>query len=204
MKKLLFVLIAAFIAINLPAQNVKLIEGKPDFLANQKVIKVKFIYDENMKIGKTTEKDYLDKKVKDLNKKEAGKGDTWLEENYDARTSIFEPKFMGYFNQVTNAFGVSLERLSDQAEYLMIVNTTFIEPGYNIGYMDKPASVNFEITFTAVGDETKVLAKYTLMKSPGGVYGIEFDFGTRIGEAYAIGGQYFALSLVGDNVFSPE
>lgn len=203
MKKLLFVFISALFALNLPAQNVKLIEGNPDFLANQKVIKVKFVYDENLKIGKTSEKDYLDKKVKDLNKKEAGKGDTWLEEYYDDRTSVFEPKFMGYFNQIVAPFGVSLQKISDQAEYLMIVNTTFIEPGFNIGYMDKPASVNFEITFTPVNDETKVLAKYTLMKSPGGVYGIEFDFGTRIGEAYAIGGQYFAADLVGDDVFTP-
>ncbi|HEY9113542.1 MAG TPA: hypothetical protein VIN10_02505 [Bacteroidales bacterium] len=201
MKKLLFILIAALFALNLPAQSVKLIEGKPDFLAGQKVIKVKFVYDENMKIGKTSEKDYIDKKVKDYNKKEAGKGDAWLEEYYNDRTATFEPKFMGYFNQVTAAFGVSLEKLSDQAEYLMIVNTTFIEPGYNIGYMSKNASVNFDITFTPVDDETKVLAKYTLKNSPGGIYGIEFDFATRIGEAYAIGGQYFALTLVGEDVF---
>ena len=203
MKKLLFIVLAALVAVNLPAQNVKLIEGKPDFLGGQKVIKVKFVYDENLKIGKETEKAYLDKKVKDLDKKEPGKGDTWLEEYYDDRTSTFEPKFMGYFNQIVAPFGVSLEKISEQAEYLMIVNTTFIEPGFNIGYMDKPASVNFEITFTPVNDETKVLAKYTLMKSPGGVYGIEFDFGTRIGEAYAIGGQYFAASLVSEDVFIP-
>ncbi|HEY9116082.1 MAG TPA: hypothetical protein VIN10_15400, partial [Bacteroidales bacterium] len=65
MKKLLFILIAALFALNLPAQSVKLIEGKPDFLTGQKVIKVKFVYDENMKIGKTSEKDYIEKKVKD-------------------------------------------------------------------------------------------------------------------------------------------
>jgi hypothetical protein len=81
------------------------------------------------------------------------------------------------------------------------VNTTFIEPGYNIGYMSKNASVDFEITFMPVGDEAKVLAKYTVTKVPGGIFGIEFDFETRIGEAYAIGGQFFAAQLVDDDAF---
>lgn len=202
MKHFLFLLIAAFIAISLPAQHVKLIEGNDDFLGGQKVIKVKFVYDENLKIGKVSEKEYVDKKVKDYNKKEPGKGDTWKEEFYDDRMTIFEPKFTGYFNQVVEPYGVKLDKLSTEAQYLMIVNTTFIEPGYNIGYMDKPASADFEITFTPADDETKVVAKYTLTKVPGGVFGIEFDFATRVGEAYAIGGQYFALSLIGDDVFT--
>jgi hypothetical protein len=201
MKKLLFVLIAAFFTMNLAAQRVKLIEGKDDFLGGQKVIKVKFVYDENMKIGKTSEKDYVEKKVKDYNKKEPGKGDTWKEDYYNDRVDVFEPKFMGYFNQVVAPYGVELQKITDEAEYVMIVNTTFIEPGYNIGYMSKNASVNFEITFTPVDDESKVMAKYTLTKVPGGIFGIEFDFATRVGEAYAIGGQTFAASLAGDDVF---
>jgi hypothetical protein len=201
MKKLLFVLIAAFFTLNLTAQRVKLIEGNDDFLSGQKVIKVKFVYDENMKIGKVSEKDYVEKKVKDYNKKEPGKGDTWKEDYYNDRVDVFEPKFMGYFNQVVAPFGVSLEKITDQAEYLMVVNTTFIEPGYNIGYMSKNASVDFEITFTPVDDETKVLAKYTELKVPGGIFGIEFDFATRVGEAYAIGGQFFAAQLVDDDAF---
>ena len=201
MKKLLLILIAGFLAISLPAQHVKLIEGNDDFLSGQKVIKVKFTYDENMKIGKVSEEDYVNKKVKDYNKKEPGKGDTWKEEFYDDRMTVFEPKFMGYFNTVVEPYGVKLEKITDEAQYLMIVNTTFIEPGYNIGYMDKPASANFEITFTPVDDESKVVAKYTLTKVPGGVFGIEFDFATRVGEAYAIGGQFFAASLVSDDVF---
>lgn len=201
MKKLLLLTFASFLIIGLKAQDVKLKEGNVDFLKGTKNLVVKFTYDPNMKIGKMTEKDYIDKKVNDLNKKEAGTGDEWKEKYYSDRTTLFEPKFMGYFNQHVSPVGVVIEKASATAEYVMIVNTIFIEPGFNIGYMDKPAYVNYEISFVPVNDESKVLAKYTLLKSPGGIYGIEFDFGTRIGEAYAIAGQVFALTLLSDDAF---
>lgn len=201
MKNLLLVLIFAFSAINLSAQDVKLKEGNIDFLKGQTSLVVQFTYDENMKIGKVTETEYIDKKVKDLNKKEPGKGDEWKDEYYSNRTTIYEPKFMGYFNQHTTGVGVTLEKASEKAQYIMIVNTIFVEPGFNIGYMDKPAYVNFEVSFVPKDDQSKVLAKYTIMKSPGGIYGIEFDFGTRVGEAYAIAGQFMALTLLGDDAF---
>lgn len=201
MKNLLFVLIASFFAVSLSAQDVKLKEGSIDFLKGQREIIVKFTYDENMKIGKMTEKDYVDKKVADADKKEAGSGEKWKEEYYGNRTSIFEPKFIEFFNQHVAGVGAAIVRESAKAEYVMTVNTIFIEPGFNIGYMEKSASVNFEITFTPENDPTKVLAKYTIMKSPGGIFGIEFDMGTRVGQAYAIAGQIFAMTLLSEDAF---
>jgi len=70
----------------------------------------------------------------------------------------------------------------------MIVETTFTEPGYNIGVMSKVASINLKITF--VDKAGKKLAIMTIEKVPGrDAMGFDYDTGVRIEEAYAKAGK---------------
>ena len=79
----------------------------------------------------------------------------------------------------------------------MIVTTTFIEPGFNIGIQSRPAFINFEVSFINIktGEE---IAKYKVVKSPGTAM---YDFGQRVGEAYAKGAKEFAKFLLKAKAF---
>ena len=59
------------------AQKIKLTEGDPAVLKDQKQLNVEFTYD-HLSVGKDSEADYIRKKTAEYNNKEAGKGDTWL------------------------------------------------------------------------------------------------------------------------------
>ena len=57
------------------AQKVKVTSGNPDILKSETSVNVEFTYD-NISVGKyKTEKEYVDAKTEEYNKKEPGKGD---------------------------------------------------------------------------------------------------------------------------------
>ena len=56
---------------------VQLTSGQLDSLKNAKIVNIEFKND-TTKVGKMTENDYINLKVKELNEKESGKGDEWL------------------------------------------------------------------------------------------------------------------------------
>src|SRR5690606_1491496 len=61
------------------AQKIKVTSGDLGFLKGQTTINVEYNYD-NMGVGKfDKEEDYINQKVEDYNKKEAGRGDKWKE-----------------------------------------------------------------------------------------------------------------------------
>ena len=83
------------------AQKVKVIEGDLSALKNEKSINTEFSY-ENMKVGKyKDEKEYLEKKKEEYNKKEAGKGDTWATAWVDDREARYEPQFNELFEKTS-------------------------------------------------------------------------------------------------------
>src|SRR5687767_12785345 len=64
-----------FGAVTVTAQKLKVKDGDPSVLKNETAINFEFTYD-NMSVGKfDTEKEYMDKKIEEYNKKESGRGD---------------------------------------------------------------------------------------------------------------------------------
>ncbi|RLD77760.1 MAG: hypothetical protein DRJ15_12900, partial [Bacteroidetes bacterium] len=79
------------------------------------------------------------------------------------------------------------------AEYTLILKTTFLEPGYNIGISSKNASINVEVFLVKTEDPSNVITQLDMDKVPGrGSFGGDFDTEYRIGEAYAKGGKELA------------
>lgn len=153
---------------------------------------VEFIF-EGMAVGKfNTEKEYTNKKVSEYNEKEEGKGDTWLK-NWEAdRENRYIPKFLELINKTAKEkFSVE----DKDTDYVMIVKTTFTEPGYNVGVWRKDASIDLEITIKKKNDENPIVT-FTLKKAPGrGGMGYDFDTGYRIEQAYAKAGKSFGKFL---------
>jgi hypothetical protein len=130
--------------------------------------------------------------VADYEKDEAGKGKKWEESWKADRPNRFEPKFELLFNE--NTSGVKVDSKAGTAKYKVLVHTTFIEPGFNVGVTRKPAFINAEIIFTEA--DGKEVAVITVQNCPGrDAMGFDYDTGYRIEEAYAKLGKSLAAFL---------
>ena len=198
MKKLttlFFTVILTFLFTGVSAQKIKVESGSFDVLKGQETVAVEYTYD-NMAVGKyKNEQDYIDKKVEEYNKKEPGTGDTWKEAWVADREARFHPRFEEEFNNMMDGKKTGL-RIGEPSDYTMVVNTTFTEPGYNIGISRMDASINLEIDLVETANPDNVVAKMTVKGAPGrGVMGYDFDTGFRLQEAYAKAGKEVAYYI---------
>jgi hypothetical protein len=167
------------------AQKLKIVEGSLAPLKGQKAINVEFTYD-NMTVGKAkSEDDYVLNKKKELNEKEAGKGDKWSGAWVSDRKDRFEPQYRELFSKHSN-----ITTAGDNPTYTMIFHTTRTEPGWNIGISKMPAFIDGEVMIVETANRNKVVAKITIKNSPGSqAWGFDFDTGSRLQESYAKAGK---------------
>lgn len=192
LKKVAVLLMFLFFTATNYAQRVKLTEGKlPDFGANPTIFtELTF---ENTRVGKfDKEADYVKSRTDEYNKKEAGKGDSWAEKWEEDKNSRYESKF----NETLILYsGLTLD---NKSQYTLIFNTTFIEPGFNIGITRKSASINGEVLIVETANKNHVIAKLSVDKAPGsGMWGSDFDTGERISESYATAGRAIGKFIKG-------
>lgn len=196
-KQLIFLGACAFLACNvLQAQKIVLKSGSLDFLKGIKELKLQYDYS-NLKVGKKTESDYVNEKVEAKNKKEPGTGDKFKESWLNDRPTRYEPKFEELFNKYMGEKGITGSKDAANAKYIMVVHTTVIEPGYNIGISRQNAYCDYVVTFKDAADPSKELAVLTIDNAPGGTFGgYDFDSGQRVGESYAKCGKALAGFLI--------
>ena len=184
------------------AQKIKQTEGNLSFLKGQKQLSIEFVYADDLKVGKSTEQKYIEKKMAKANDKEAGTGREWLESWQNDRPKYYQPKFIELFNDVLNKEDIILSEGNQSASYLLIVETIFIEPGYNVGVSRKNAYINLVVSIVENNNHDNILAKFTINKSPGKMaFGSDFDTGMRMGEAYAKAAKELASYLLKKKVF---
>ncbi len=165
-------------------QKIKVESGNINDLQGISELKIEYDYS-GLGVGKyDVEADYIAKKVTEMNEDEAGTGDSWKQKWFDDRPQRYEPKF----EELLGDYAPGIKSGKDvEAEITMLVHTTFIEPGYNVGVSRKPALIDLELIF--LRGEEKVFVM-TMSKSPGnGAMGYDFDTGYRISEAYAKAGK---------------
>ncbi len=163
------------------------------FLKGQKKLLCKYVYDD-MRVGKKTEKDYIEGNKAKLNGKEAGRGDKWETMWFEDRENRFEPKFEDLFNKGVEKRDVVAGSGYTDAEYTMTIKTTWTEPGYFVGVSSRPAYISGTIVFTKTGSD-KVLAEIEFLKAPGNSVGATWDTGERIKESYAKLGKTLSAYL---------
>ncbi len=184
----LFLAMAFLVAFALPAnaQKMKLTKGKLTALKGEKTLNTEFTY-ENMAVGKfKKEQEYLDKKTKEYNEKEKGRGDRWAEAWVADRDNRFAPQF----NELLSKYGEMDAGDHPDAKYTLIFNTSFTEPGFNVGVMRKNAYIDGTATIVETANRSNVVAVVSVDNSPGRDFGgYDFDTGERISEAYAKAGK---------------
>lgn len=189
LKSFAVLLATTIVTCNVSAQKIKVVEGNLDALKNETNINTEFTYDD-LKVGKMSEADYIAKKRGEVEKKEAGKGDQWEKAWKEDRKNHYEPQFNNLFTK-EGKFNIDLK-----AKYTIIIHTTFIEPGYNIGISKKNAYIDAEAIVVETANKSKVIAKVTIHNAPGRTFwGGDFDSGIRIGEAYAKAGKELAQKI---------
>jgi hypothetical protein len=185
MKKLFLPLLLALACSAFGQRGIKLISGSVDELKGETTLNFEFAYDE-VRVGKfADEKDYIDKKKAEYNKKEPGKGDKWEQDWKSDRPNRLEPKFVEGFGK----FDITSKA---DSKYTLIFNTTFIEPGFNVGVARKNASLNGIATLVLTSDKTKVIAKITadnVINYGNAAWGYDFDTGVRLEGVYKSAGE---------------
>lgn len=175
------------------AQSIVITSGSLDFIKDQKVIDFTFSYEE-MLVGKLTESEYINKKVSEYNKKEAGKGDEWKEAWTNDRKERFEPKFRELFNKYMEEVGVSAG--AEGAQYRIEINTDFTEPGWNVGVMRQNASVDLSCKVKNIETGEQVASIKIRNASANNFWGTDFASGYRIQETYAKAGRELAKFFI--------
>lgn len=189
----MFMLVLCFLSIGLYAQSIVLTSGSLESLQGVKMVKFEFTYDD-MQVGKMTEQEYVNKKINDYNKKEAGRGDKWKENWIGDRKGRFEPQFIELFHKYMEDYEMIVD--NEGAQYLFVFNTDFTEPGFNVGVARRNASIDMtgSIIDIATGES---VAKFKIKNaSANNFMGTDFDSGFRIQETYGKAGREFAKFLI--------
>lgn len=181
------------LSVGVYAQSVALAFGDLKWLSGEKTLQFEFSY-EDMQVGKLSEAEYVEKKVTEYNKKEAGRGDTWKKAWESDRKERFEPKFLELFDKYLSEKGITSAK--EGAKYVVKVNTNFTEPGFNVGVMRRNASVDVVCTIVEIATGKKVAVVKVRDASANSFWGTDFDSGYRLQESYAKAGREFAKFLI--------
>jgi len=177
------------------AQKAVLKSGSFKALKGQKEVNLVYDYDA-LKIGTgkkaKAEDTYVNEKVEEYNKKEAGKGDSWKVAFKGDRDRVYHLKFEELFNKSLSKAGIKASQNNSGAKYTLHVKTTRIEPGWNIGISKYPAFVDLLFTLTETGSTTPLGVAEQLNNPGAQAMGFDYDSSTRISEAYAKGAKVFA------------
>lgn len=190
----LTIAVACMLPVALNAQKLKLTKGNLAPLKAEKEMMIEFDYS-SFSVGKfKNEADYKAKKIQEYNEKEAGRGDSWSESWERDKEVRYQDKFIALFNKGSQYPQVS--KTADNAKYKLIVVTTFIEPGFNVGVAKKPASANMIARIVETDNPSNVVAEVTITGAPGSqAMGFDYDTGTRISECYAISAKRLAALM---------
>jgi hypothetical protein len=177
------------------AQKMEIIKGDFGFLNNQTAVNVDFDYS-NLKLMKEnkTEAQYISDRAADLNEKTKGVGDVWKKKWEGAKIAIWNPKFLELVNivLVKKKKELSFQEDLKSAKYTLIVETTWIFPGWDAGVMKQPAKVSTNLKFVETENRSNVVLEITTKEAPGDQWGNNFSNESRIGEGFAKTGKSLA------------
>ena len=130
-----------------------------------------------------SEQEYIEKRVKEISAdKGQGEADKWLTDWKHSKENTFAEKFISSFNK--NVDVVASQNAN--STYTLIVETTWIYPGWFAGVMKQPAKVSTQLKFVETANPSNVLLVINSEKAPGdGNFVGVANNNDRIAEGYA-------------------
>jgi len=174
------------------AQKLKVKDGNIKNLKEIKSYNLEFDYT-NVQIPKfDSEEDFLADKMKKREEKEAGGGEKFKKSWFGDREERYRPKFTESFNKRFDDGEVSVG-VDKEATYTMLIHSTRIYAGYNVGVVRRNAEIDAVLTVYETANPDNVLFSGVYTKAQGnGAMGYDFDTGFRISECYAKLAKTFA------------
>jgi hypothetical protein len=177
------------------AQKLKVKDGDIKNLKEITVYNLEFDYTDVQIPKFDSEEDFLADKMGKREAKEAGCGEKFKKSWFGDREERYRPKFTESFNKRFGDAEVSVG-VNPDAEYTMMVHSTRIYAGYNVGVVRKNAEVDAIITVFETANPDNVLFKGEYTRAQGnGAMGYDFDTGFRISECYAKLSKTFAAYI---------
>ncbi|MET3879316.1 hypothetical protein [Chitinophaga sp. OAE865] len=165
----------------LKAQEV--VKGKLDFLKGTTEMKVVFTYNKLIVGEDGREASYIKRRKAEKEAKEPGSGAAWEQSWFADREKHYEPSFIELFKKYAD---ITLSKDSTP-KYVMVVNTRFIEVGYNVAVSSRKAAINLDVEIFDQANMKKSICKVMMDDMKGGKG--QFATGLRIGDAYAKAGK---------------
>lgn len=194
MKSKLLIAVMMLFTAAVSAQKMKVESGDFSFLKGQKELKVVMnfdnatFYNENM-----SEEEYIAKRVKEIgDDKGKTEADKWLTDWNHSKENTFIDKFIASMDKNME---IKTSRSAD-AKYTLIVETTWIYPGWFGGVMSQHAKVSTKLKFVETANPTNVLLVINSDKAPGdGNFVGVANNNDRIAEGYAKTGKSLAKMI---------
>ena len=198
MKKIVIVALL-FVSGMATAQKMTVKSGDFKFLTNQKEINLEFVYD-NLKLMKDnlTEAEYVKNRAAELNEKNRGNGDIWKKKWQGSKEMIWNLKFIELVNVVLQKEkkNLSFQEGLASAKYTLIVDVTWIYPGWDVAMMKQPAKVTTTLKFVETANRDNVLLEILSENAPGDQWGNNFSNESRIGEGFAKTGKSLSKKIL--------
>jgi hypothetical protein len=167
------------------SQKVKVTKGDFKNLKGITAYNLEFDYS-NLSIPKyESEEEFLEDKMAKRDEKNPESGEKFKESWFSDRPNRYEPKFIESFNKRFDDGEVKVGK-DIGAEYTIKVHTTMMYAGYNVGVIRQNSKIEATISVYKTGDPNNVIfsADYTKVEGSG-AFGMDYDSGYRISEAYA-------------------
>lgn len=170
------------------AQAIQITKGNFDFLDEVNSLHIVYDYKDVVISKYPTEEAYLNEKQHDLNKNKAGSGDSWREQWLTDRTRYFNPTFeKRFFKYLRKASKASNKQ---SASHLMILQITYMEPGFKVHYAEKSAEINITAHFLKIQEPRDTLATVEFNRCRGKETGVgDQDTRERLVDAFRICGK---------------
>lgn len=175
------------------AQKMKVISGDFGFLKGQEQIKVTVdfsevtFYNENL-----SEKEYIDRRVKEIDEEETGESANWLKDWESFREGRFLNKLAKVATESSKKTNLHFSPDSD-APYTLVVKVTWIYPGWFGGVMKQPAKVSTLLNFVETANPTNVVLSIESDKALGDIAFVGVpNTNDRIAEGFAKTGKSLA------------
>lgn len=190
--KLFFAVIVAFTA-SVSAQKMKVESGDFSFLKGQSDLKVVFDFSKTTFYNeKMSEEEYIAKRTKEIgDDKGKSEADKWLKDWEYSKENSFIDKFLASMNK-----NMKIKASKDtDAKYTLIVETTWIYPGWFAGVMKQPAKVSASLKFVETANPGNVLLVVSSKNAPGDNFVGVANNNDRIAEGYAKTGKSLAQMI---------
>ncbi len=176
--------------VKVPKQNIEILTGSPKYFKKAGSYFIQFDYSDLKIGGYENEEAYIAYMREDaeLRRKSA---DEWEKKWFSDRKSVFEPKFLEVFHKYA-AYKIKLDPKVKEHNFVLKLQTQFIEIGFNRNFQKSPTYINVLATLSDENSTEEPLVismKYLIGNEVMSSYSADFR---RIEEAYAKCGKELA------------